>query len=129
MDFYTFWLKFLTPAGVVVPWFLPNIDWKYKLNLVLAVVLISAGVYILHLRRQLEEQKQELDTTKKNHRALANRFVEKQNELARYHEAFNSINYLITATVQSSGKDRLNTLYEYFLKIRLSLASDNKEGE
>ena len=129
MDFYTFWLKFLTPAGVIVPWFLPNIDWKYKLYLVLFVVLISAVVYILHLRRQLKEQQKELDTTKENHRALANRFEEKQNELARYHEAFNSINYLITATVQSSGKDRLNTLYDYFLKIRLSLASDNKEGE
>ncbi len=124
MDIISKWQYALTFLLSVTPWLLPNLGVHYKIIVVLSLLLISSILFCFRLTKKIRTMQKQLDETNAKHNAVALRFDKKRKALEEYRTSFLSIEYLLTSTIQSSNKRKLEILYEYFLKIKLKLTTD-----
>lgn len=121
MDAYDAWQSAATVILAVAPWFLPDLDNKWKAIIVLALLLISALGYCLRLQKKIKALDLELAKVKENRDALVPLFEEKRDRLDSYINEFDRFEMMLLSALQSTKQDRFKVLYEAFLLIKSNL--------
>jgi len=121
VDAYDAWQSAATVILAVAPWFLPDLDNKWKAIIVLALLLISALGYCLRLQKKIKALDLELAKVKENRDALVPLFEEKRDRLDSYINEFDRFEMMLLSALQSTKQDRFKVLYEAFLLIKSNL--------
>lgn len=121
MDAYDAWQSAATVILAVAPWFLPDLDNKWKAIIVLALLLVSALGYCLRLQKKIKALDLELAKVKENRDALVPLFEEKRDRLDSYINEFDRFEMMLLSALQSTKQDRFKVLYEAFLLIKSNL--------
>lgn len=121
MDAYDAWQSAATIILAVAPWFLPDLDNKWKAIIVLALLLVSALGYCLRLQKKIKALDLELIKVKENRDALVPLFEEKRDRLDSYINEFDRFEMMLLSALQSTKQDRFKVLYEAFLLIKSNL--------
>lgn len=121
MDAYDAWQSAATIILAVAPWFLPDLDNKWKAIIVLTLLLVSALGYCLRLQKKIKALDLELAKVKENRDALVPLFEEKRDRLDSYINEFDRFEMMLLSALQSTKQDRFKVLYEAFLLIKSNL--------
>lgn len=121
MDAYDAWQSAATVILAVAPWFLPDLDNKWKAIIVLTLLLVSALGYCLRLQKKIKALDLELAKVKENRDALVPLFEEKRDRLDSYINEFDRFEMMLLSALQSTKQDRFKVLYEAFLLIKSNL--------
>ena len=126
MDTFDIGQLVLTIILGAAPWMFPTLSRTHQIIFFLFFITVSVVVAYFKLRRKYSELGDSLKAMSEKHQALAEQYAEKQREILRYEEAFRAVESLIHTTAQSSSKDRLSVMTEYFEFIKFGLMGPHK---
>ena len=116
----------LSIALGLLPWFLPECGFPYKIVCTLVILICYSIFWIVCLliqNKRLEESKKDIA---QKHRALTARFNEKRIELNANKTGLQQIGYCIEIAMQSEKDDRLQILHSCFADVMLNLRDKGK---
>lgn len=101
--------------------FFPEMPITYHIIWLLTIALFFLLYICIRLYIKLASTRRLLSETKEKHSALASRFDEKRNDLAKHKAALESIEYATIVATQSTNRDKLRILYNQILTIKSSI--------
>jgi len=110
------WLA--TLAITFIPWLLPNISQRGKLEIVLLIIVVSLIVYCARLCIRLKAVEQELSEIRRRHNALSAQFDEKVERVRCYRRAFQTLFLMVHISLQNTKTAKLKDIYEAFARAK-----------
>ncbi len=105
----------------IIPWVFPNLDWYWKVILVLVVVLVSLFISWLRLSRKLKKSQKELQALDGRHKALAAQFDQKKIILQKFQHLATTMEQLLHIALLNEDKAKIHLIYQAYLETKREL--------
>jgi len=102
-------------ALAVLPWFLPNCAWYWKVIITLCILLLTLAIYCLRLINKLKSSENEKKNIEERHQALARQFDQKVDDLKQYRKIFSDLSLLLHLALQNTKQAKLEDIYRAFI--------------